>query len=48
MMEEHLAKGILGYKLHVRDVSDLEIEDKDVQRDRVGIRLQWKSLKLKT
>ncbi|MEM3648979.1 MAG: hypothetical protein QW506_07435, partial [Thermoproteota archaeon] len=32
LMEEHLAKGILGYKLHVRDVSDLEIEDTDVQR----------------
>jgi len=47
LIKEGLAKRILGYGLHIhtKDLNDLEIEDIGMWKDRVIVRLGWKSLR---
>ncbi|MEM2478276.1 MAG: hypothetical protein QXF13_04595 [Thermoproteota archaeon] len=47
LVKKNLAKKVLGYKLHLGEVDDYEIEDMDIHDDEVVVRLERKSLKVK-
>ncbi|MBO3832460.1 MAG: hypothetical protein FGF51_03630 [Candidatus Brockarchaeota archaeon] len=46
LVREDLAKRALGCKLHVGEIDDYEIEDISVQKDKVVVWLERKSLKV--
>ncbi len=48
LIKEGLVKRVLGYGLHIhaKDLNDLEIEDIGVWKNRVIVRLGWKSLRI--